>query len=122
LRPSAFLGYVGLIPHEVDGVNEIEIGYSLARRHWGHGFRELFAQHGAVESVHLISDRDTGRPRGFGFVEMEDVLAAIAALNGAEFGGRTLGSTRPDHVRTVPAVIVARGSRCGEPSRRARPW
>jgi RNA recognition motif-containing protein len=52
--------------------------------------RELFAQHGAVHSVRLISDRDTGRPRGFGFVEMEDVSAAIAALNGAEFGGRTL--------------------------------
>ena len=52
--------------------------------------RELFAQHGAVESVRLINDRDTGRPRGFGFVEMEDVSAAIAALNGAEFGGRTL--------------------------------
>jgi len=54
--------------------------------------RELFAEYGAVNSVKLISDRDTGRPRGFGFVEMEDGDAdtAIEALDGAEFGGRKL--------------------------------
>lgn len=52
--------------------------------------RELFSQHGTVSSVNLISDRDTGRPRGFGFVEMEDVSAAISALDGAMFGGRNL--------------------------------
>ena len=54
--------------------------------------RELFAQYGQVESVKLISDRETGRPRGFGFVEMEDeaALAAIEALNEKDFGGRTL--------------------------------
>ena len=52
--------------------------------------RELFAQHGEVHSVKLITDRETGRPRGFGFVEMDDEAAAISALNENEFGGRTL--------------------------------
>ena len=54
--------------------------------------RELFGAHGTVESVSLISDRQTGRPRGFGFVEMDDsgADAAIQALNGTDFGGRTL--------------------------------
>src|ERR1700712_3201933 len=54
--------------------------------------RELFAQHGTVESVSLISDRDTGRPRGFGFVEMSnaDASRAMQALNGKDFDGRSL--------------------------------
>ena len=54
--------------------------------------RALFAQHGPVESAKLISDRDTGRPRGFGFVEMSnvDAAAAMQALNGQEFQGRAL--------------------------------
>jgi RNA recognition motif-containing protein len=54
--------------------------------------RDLFAQHGTVHSVNLIMDRATGRPRGFGFVEMDDDAAktAIEALNGADFGGRNL--------------------------------
>ncbi len=55
--------------------------------------QELFSQHGQVASVALINDRETGRPRGFGFVEMsEDAEAdkAIEALNGYDFGGRTL--------------------------------
>ncbi len=54
--------------------------------------QELFEQHGSVLSVSLVSDRDTGRPRGFGFVEMEDGDAdvAIEALDGATFGGRNL--------------------------------
>jgi RNA recognition motif-containing protein len=52
---------------------------------------ELFSQYGQVESVKLITDRDTGRPRGFGFVEMgEGASNAIAALNDREFGGRNL--------------------------------
>ncbi len=52
----------------------------------------LFEQIGAVESVSLITDRDTGRSKGFGFVEMDDELAekAIAQLNGSELDGRTL--------------------------------
>ncbi|HET6655260.1 MAG TPA: RNA-binding protein [Gammaproteobacteria bacterium] len=54
--------------------------------------REMFEAHGNVESVKLIADRDTGRPRGFGFVEMEqaEAEAAIKALNGVENGGRPL--------------------------------
>ena len=54
--------------------------------------RTLFAQHGTVDSVALISDRDTGRPRGFGFVEMpkSDAARAIQNLNGHDLDGRAL--------------------------------
>ena len=53
--------------------------------------QELFEQHGIVESVKLITDRETGRARGFGFVEMESGAdEAIAALDGTEVGGRSL--------------------------------
>ncbi len=52
--------------------------------------RALFAEHGEVHSVQIIMDRDTGRPRGFAFVEMEDGQAAIQALEGQPFGGRNL--------------------------------
>lgn len=54
--------------------------------------RDLFGAHGEVNSVKLINHRDTGKPRGFGFVEMEDApaISAIEALNGKEMGGRAL--------------------------------
>jgi len=55
--------------------------------------RTLFASHGAVEKVSLVTDRDTGRSRGFAFVEMTDAGEAdkaVAGLNGTELGGRTL--------------------------------
>ena len=54
--------------------------------------KELFAQHGTVHSVKLINDRETGRSRGFGFVEMDPDggNAAADALNGMDFGGRNL--------------------------------
>jgi RNA recognition motif-containing protein len=53
--------------------------------------RELFGQHGSVSSVSLITDRETGQPRGFAFVEMENgAESAISALDGKEVGGRTL--------------------------------
>lgn len=54
--------------------------------------RTLFSQHGTVESVALVMDRDTGRPRGFGFVEMAraDAARAIQGLNGADMDGRAL--------------------------------
>lgn len=54
--------------------------------------REVFGAHGTVESVSLVADRETGRPRGFGFVEMDDegAIAAIAALDGTDMGGRSL--------------------------------
>lgn len=53
---------------------------------------ELFSRHGTVHSVALINDRETGRPRGFGFVEIDDdaAAAAIEALNGYQMGGRDL--------------------------------
>lgn len=52
--------------------------------------RQAFAQYGDVHSVNLIEDRETGRPRGFGFVEMENGEEAIRALDGTDFGGRTI--------------------------------
>jgi cold-inducible RNA-binding protein len=54
--------------------------------------RALFAAHGTVESVSLPNDRETGRPRGFGFVEMSqaDASRAIQAVNGQDMGGRAL--------------------------------
>jgi len=53
----------------------------------------MFGAHGTVESAQIIMDRDTGRSKGFGFVEMktdQEAQAAIAALNGQESGGRSL--------------------------------
>ena len=55
--------------------------------------RDLFGQHGTVADAKLVMDRDTGRPRGFGFVEMStdaEATAAIAALNGHDVQGRAL--------------------------------
>jgi len=55
--------------------------------------RELFERHGSVESVKVITDRETGRPRGFAFVEMSEASAAtnaIRALDGTTVGGRAL--------------------------------
>ncbi len=53
---------------------------------------QLFAEHGDVKSVKLINDRDTGKPRGFAFVEMDDEYAdgAVDATDGVEFEGRSL--------------------------------
>ena len=54
---------------------------------------QLFAQYGTVQSAEVISDRDTGRSKGFGFVQMgsdEEAQAAISALNGQEHSGRSL--------------------------------
>lgn len=54
--------------------------------------RDAFSQYGEVVSVKLVEDRETGRPRGFGFVEMEDqgALEAIENLNDTDFGGRNI--------------------------------
>ena len=53
--------------------------------------RDLFAQYGNVKSAQVVMDRETGRSRGFGFVEMNDgAEAAIDALNGKDFQGRSL--------------------------------
>lgn len=69
--------YVGNLPYSV---NDAEL-------------RSIFEAHGTVDSASIIIDRETGRPRGFGFVEMsssEQANAAIAALNGTQMGGRAL--------------------------------
>ncbi|MBF0481537.1 MAG: RNA-binding protein [Desulfovibrionaceae bacterium] len=54
--------------------------------------RDLFAQYGEVKAVKMISDRETGRFRGFGFVEMDeaDAKRAVEGLNGTDMGGRSL--------------------------------
>ncbi|HTC49189.1 MAG TPA: RNA-binding protein [Candidatus Aquilonibacter sp.] len=69
--------YVGNLPHST---TEAEL-------------RNVFEPHGAVEKVSLVTDRDTGRSRGFAFVEMTnagEADKAIAALNGTDLGGRPL--------------------------------
>lgn len=75
--------YVGNLPFEA---NEDDV-------------RELFENHGDVDSVDLITDRQTGRPRGFGFVDMPSDAAdqAIVALNGTSMNGRdlTVNEARP---------------------------
>jgi hypothetical protein len=57
------------------------------------------SQHGTVHSVALINDRETGRPRGFGFIEMDDdaISGAIQALDGKELGGRADPMQNPIH-------------------------
>jgi RNA recognition motif-containing protein len=76
--------YVGNLSYQVDS-SELE---------------QLFGQHGQVLSAQVINDRDTGRSKGFGFVEMandSEAEAAIQALNGQEHGGRalTVNEARP---------------------------
>lgn len=66
--------------------------------------KEIFSEYGSVQKVHLPTDRDTGRMRGFGFVDMENEAqeeAAITALNGAEWCGRSLkvNKSRPREER-----------------------
>ncbi len=69
--------YVGNLSYDVDSSS----------------LQEMFAQHGTVESAEIISDRETGRSKGFGFVQMgsdDEAAAAISAMNGQEYGGRPL--------------------------------
>lgn len=80
--------YVGNLSYSVDS-SELE---------------QLFAQHGQVVSAQIINDRDTGRSKGFGFVEMatdQEATAAVAALNGQQHNGRalTVNEARPREER-----------------------
>ena len=80
---------------------------NLAYSATDHDLRQLFEQYGVVDKVNLITDRDTGRPRGFGFVEMPDSQAARAAiqgLQGKELGGRvlTVNEAKPREPRREP--------------------
>ena len=74
--------------------------------------RDLFAQHGTVDSVALPTDRETGRPRGFGFVEMPqaDAQKAMEALNGFNMGGRPL---RVNEAQDRPRTGGGGGGRTG---------
>lgn len=76
--------FVGNLPYSVTGAD----------------LEQLFAQHGSVTSAQVVTDRDTGRSKGFGFVEMssaEEAQAAMAALNGYQQDGRaiTVNEARP---------------------------
>jgi hypothetical protein len=71
--------------------------------------RNLFSKHGTVHSVKLVSDRDTGKPRGFGFVEMEGSAAPTLA-------GATCASTKRANVSNARAATVSSHSRRPRPS------
>lgn len=80
--------FVGNLPYSVDE----------------EGLRDLFAELGEIASASIVTDRDTGRSRGFGFVEISsdaEALAAIEALNGKEVDGRrlTVNEARPREPR-----------------------
>ena len=73
-----------------------------------HDLRQLFEPYGVVDTIHVITDRDTGRSKGFGFVEMSDSAAAKAAiqgLNGTELEGRalTVNEAKPREPRREPS-------------------
>jgi RNA recognition motif-containing protein len=72
--------------------------------------RELFGQRGTVESVSLITDRETGRPRAFGFVEMSraDATRAIESLNGKDMGGRPLRVNEAQERTAGGGAVAAR--------------
>jgi RNA recognition motif-containing protein len=72
--------------------NRIYVG-NLSYNTGSDALREAFAQYGEVTDVHVVSDRETGQPRGFGFVTMgsgDQAQAAIAAMNGSNLDGRAL--------------------------------
>jgi cold-inducible RNA-binding protein len=96
--------YVGNLPYSV---SESEVG-------------ELFEQCGPVLSVKLVMDRETGRPKGFGFVEMEDApaAAAIQKLNGTEIGGRALRVNEARERGERPGGGGGGGARGGDRPRR----
>lgn len=79
---------------------------------------ETFGQHGQVTRVNVVTDRDTGRPRGFAFVDMPDdaqARAAIAAINGTSIGGRVVSANeaRPREDRGPRAGGGGYGNRSG---------
>jgi RNA recognition motif-containing protein len=80
-----------IFSHEYSAVTKLYVG-NLPFTATDDSVRALFSQHGTVERVSLINDRDTGRPRGFGFVEMSnaDASRAMQALDGTDFDGRSL--------------------------------
>jgi RNA recognition motif-containing protein len=98
--------YVGNLSYEVDSS----------------ALEQLFAAHGTVQSAQIISDRDTGRSKGFGFVEMSsdaEAQAAIAAKNGQDHGGRalTVNEAKPREDRAGSGGGGGRSSYGGSGSR-----
>jgi len=88
------------------------LGYSVT----GEDLQRLFAPHGTVESAQVITDRDTGRSKGFGFVEMAssaEAQAAIGALNGQQNDGRalTVNEAKPKESRAPGGARGGYGSR-----------
>jgi RNA recognition motif-containing protein len=86
------------------------------------GIRSLFERYGTVDRVNLVTDRDTGRSRGFAFVEMSDSAQAdqaIQALNGAELDGRALNV---NEARPKNEGGFSRGPRGGGRQRREPRW
>jgi cold-inducible RNA-binding protein len=91
--------YVGNLSYEVDSSQ----------------LQEMFTAHGTVESAEIIQDRDTGRSKGFGFVQMGsdgEADAAITALNGQDHGGRalTVNVAKPREPRSSGGGSYAGGS------------
>ena len=87
--------------------------------------RQWFEAHGTVESATIVTDRDTGRSRGFGFVEMpndSEAEAAIAALNGKDGGGRalTVNEARPKAPLTGRGFRGGHGGKGGRDDHRGR--
>ena len=84
---------------------------NLAFNATDHDLRQLFEPYGMVDKVNIITDRDTGRSRGFGFVEMPDSAAAKAAiqgLNGKELAGRALNVNEAKPREPRPAASRSR--------------
>jgi cold-inducible RNA-binding protein len=87
-------------------VKKIYVG-NLSFNMSDHDLNHLFAEHGVVNSASIVTDRGTGRSRGFGFVEMEndaEAAKAIEAVNAKEIDGRTLNvnEARPREPRRGP--------------------
>jgi RNA recognition motif-containing protein len=103
------LAIVSTLPEEEDLYVNIFVG-NLAFSATDDELRQLFEQYGAVDEVKLITDRETGRPRGFGFVDMPDSRAAqsaIQGLQGKELAGRTLNvnEAKPREPRREPRQV-----------------
>jgi RNA recognition motif-containing protein len=99
--------YVGNLPHST---TEAEL-------------RNIFEAHGPVEKITLVTDRDTGHSRGFGFVEMANASEAdkaIAALNGTDLGGRTLTINEAKPKTDRPRTSGGGGQRFGGGGGRGR--
>lgn len=88
--------------------------------------REMFAEYGTIESIAMINDRDTGRFRGFAFVEMENSAAdsAIKALNGKEMLGRelTVNEARPREERSGGGYNSGRRNDYSSNKRNSNRW